>query len=89
MKVKELIEQLSKFDSETEVLGMCTDPTDYTYKVPIESIIFDSPFDENGYSGVDGSEITDSYSELFDEDEESGEDVYIGPKVVLINLGDV
>ena len=25
MKVKELIEELSKFDPETEVLGMCTD----------------------------------------------------------------
>ena len=39
MTVKQLIEQLSKFDSETQVIGMCTDPTDYTYKVPIESKI--------------------------------------------------
>ena len=38
MKVKDLIEQLSKFDPETEVLGMCTDPSDYTYKVSIKSI---------------------------------------------------
>ena len=83
MKVKELIEQLSKFDSETEVLGMCTDPTDYTYKVPIESIIFDSPFDENGYSGVDGSEMDDDVDYWDDNDD------YVGPKVVLINLGDV
>ena len=44
MKVKDLIQKLSKFDSETEVLGMCTDPTDYTYKVPIESIIFDNSY---------------------------------------------
>lgn len=73
MKVKDLIEQLSKFDPETEVLGMCTDPTDYTYKVSIKSIEFDSPYDENGYSGVDGSEIDDNIVE----------------NVVLLNLGDV
>jgi hypothetical protein len=34
MKIKELIEELSKFNPETEVLGMCTDPTNYTYKLP-------------------------------------------------------
>ena len=87
MKVKELIEQLSKFDSETEVLGMCTDPTDYTYKVPIKSIIFDNPYDSNGYSGIDGSEV--DWVECYDEDEETGEEIYIGKNVVIINLGDV
>ena len=87
MKVKELIEQLSKFDSETEVLGMCTDPTDYTYKVPIKSIKFDTPFDDNGYSGVDGSEL--DWDVHYNEDEDLDEPEYIGPKVVLINLGDV
>jgi len=76
MTVKDLIEELSKFDPETEVLGMCTDPTDYTYKVPIQSIEWNDPYDSNGYSGVDGSEM-------------DGEDSYIVRKVVLLNLGDV
>jgi hypothetical protein len=87
MKVKDLIEQLSKFDLETEVLGMCTDPTDYTYKVKIKSIILDDPYDSNGYSGVDGSEV--SWVECYEEDEETGDETYIGTKVVLLNLGDV
>jgi len=87
MTVKDLIEQLSKFDPETEVLGMCTDPTEYTYKVPIESIMLDDPYDSNGYSGIDGSEV--NWVECYTEDEETEEETYIGPKVVLINLGDV
>jgi hypothetical protein len=76
MNIKDLIEQLSRFNPETEVLGMCTDPTNYTYKVPIQSIEWNNPYDSNGYSGVDGSEM---------DDEES----YIVRKVVLLNLGDV
>jgi len=87
MKVKDLIEHLSKFDLETEVLGMCTDPTNFTYKVPIESITLDDPYDSNGYSGVDGSEM--DWGECYDEDEETGEETYIGSKVVLLDLGDV
>jgi hypothetical protein len=87
MKVKDLIQELSKFDPETEVLGMCTDPTDFTYKVPIKSIILDDPYDSNGYSGIDGSEV--DWIECYNEDEETGEETYIGPKVVLLNLGDV
>lgn len=87
MKVKDLIQELIKFDPETEVLGMCTDPTDYTYKVPIKKITLDNPFDSNGYSGVDGSEV--EWVECYDEDEETGEELYIGPKVVLLDLGDV
>jgi hypothetical protein len=87
MKVKDLIQELIKFDPETEVLGMCTDPSDYTYKVPIKTIILDNPYDEGGYSGVDGSEV--DWVECYDEDEETGEEFYIGPKVVLLNLGDV
>lgn len=79
MTVKQLIEQLSSFNPETEVLGMFTDPTDYTFKTSIKSIEFDSPYDENGYSGVDDSEIEDDH---YDDEGE-----YIGPKVVLINLG--
>ena len=86
MTVKQLIEELSKFNPETEVLGMCTDPTDYTYKVPIDSIELDSPYDTNGYSGIDGSYIdelsVDDYEVLYDEDDE-----YVGPKVVILNLG--
>lgn len=74
MTIKELIEQLSKFDPNTEVLGSCTDPTDFIYKVPIQSIKFDDPFDSNGYSGIDGTEIWDVEAE---------------DKVVIINLGNV
>ena len=87
MKIKELIEELSKFDPETEVLGMCTDPTDFTYKVPIKSIDFGDPYDSNGYSGIDGSEL--DWDKHYYEDETMGEPEYVGPKVVLLNLGDV
>ena len=83
MTVKQLIEQLQQFDSETLVLGTCTDPSDFNYKSPIKSIFLDSPFDSNGYSGVDGSEI-DDYDELYDDEGE-----FIGEKVLLIDLGDV
>ena len=76
MNIKDLIQELSRFNPETEVLGMCTDPSNYTYKVPIQSIEWNDPYDSNGYSGVDGSEMDDKES-------------YIGRKVVLINLGDV
>lgn len=82
MKVKDLIEQLSKFDPETEVLGMCTDPTDYTYKSDIKSIYLGSPFDSNGHSSIDNSE--DDFDTLYDDEGE-----YIGKKVLLIDLGDV
>lgn len=36
MTVKELIEQLQKFNPETEVMIEVTDPTDFTYQNPIE-----------------------------------------------------
>jgi hypothetical protein len=29
------------------------------------------------------------WDECYEEDEETGEETYIGPKVVIINLGDV
>ncbi len=74
MNVKELIEQLSQYDPETEVMGMVTDPTDWTYKVDIESIEFDSPHDDGSVDNDDND---------YDEDDE-----YVGKKVVLINLGD-
>lgn len=80
MKVKELIEQLSKFNPETEVLGSVIDHTDFTYKVPI-TVLLDSPFDSNGYSGVDGSEMED---DSWDDDGN-----FIGNEVVIINLGNV
>jgi hypothetical protein len=82
MTVQELIQELSKFDPETPVIGMCTDPTDYTYKVPIESVEFDNPYDSNGFSGINSQEDDDR--DYFDDDHN-----YIGPKVVIINLGDV
>jgi hypothetical protein len=84
MTVKELIEQLKQFDLETPVIGMCTDPTGYTYKVPISEVVSDSPYDSNGYSGVDGSEM-DKDVKYWDHDI----DEYIGPEVVLIDLGTV
>lgn len=88
MTVQQLIEQLSEFDSNTEILGMCTDPSGYTYKVPIQSIEFDNPYDDNGYSGIDGLEM-DDWGDCYIEDEEAGVITYIGPKVILINIGDV
>ena len=87
MIVKELIEQLSKFDPQTQVLCQSTDPSDFTYKSPIKSISLDTPFDDSGYSGVDDSEM--EWDECYKDDEETGEEIYIGPKVVIINLGDV
>lgn len=87
MTVKELIDQLNTFDPQTQVLCQSTDPTDFTYKSPIKSISLDTPFDDSGYSGVDNSEM--EWDECYEEDEETGEETYIGPKVVIINLGDV
>ena len=80
MKVKDLIKILSEYDSEMEVLGTCTDPSDYTYVVEIE-VGEGSPYDSNGYSGIDGSEdVEANYDET---------NTYIGPRVILIYLGDV
>jgi hypothetical protein len=87
MKIKELIEELSKFNPETEVLGMCTDPTGFNDTSPIKSINFGDPYDSNGYSGIDSSEM--NWSECYDEDEDTGEEIYIGTPVILLDLGDV
>ena len=38
MTVQQLIDQLSKFDPQTPVIGSTTDPTDYTFKVSIVSV---------------------------------------------------
>ena len=85
MKVKELIEQLSKFDPETEVLGQVTDHTDYTYTLPIQDMDLDSPYDSNGIHGVDGSDLDDVDSDDFWNEN----DDYVGPKVVVIEFGDI
>ena len=87
MIVQDLINQLSSFDPETPILCQSTDPSDYTYKTPIKSIELGNPFDDNGFSGLDDSEM--DWEECYEEDEETGEDFYIGPKVVIINLGTV
>ena len=84
MTVKQLIEQLNQFDPETQVLGMCIDTSDYVCKKPIETIYLGNPFDSNGFSGVDNTEIDDMDDSLFDDEGE-----YIGKKVLLIDLGDV
>lgn len=76
MNVKELISILSQYDPETEVMGMVTDPTDWTYKVDIQSVEYDNPLDDG--DGDDGDIDDDTFNE-------DGE--YVGPKVVLINLG--
>jgi hypothetical protein len=80
MTVKQLIEKLQEFDPETVVVGTCTDPTDFTYINTIESVELGDPIDSNG----------NSYFEDEDEDKDYDEEYnYIGPKVVLINIGDV
>jgi hypothetical protein len=79
MTVQELIEKLKTFNPETKVICSVTDPTDYTYKVSVDDIRLDSPFDSNGFSGVDGSEMED---DLWDD-----EGNYIGEEVVTIDLG--
>ena len=87
MTVKELIEQLNKLHPESEVLGVCTDPTGYTYKNQIQDIEIGNPFDSNGYSGIDDEEL--DWDEHYIETEETDEPIYIGPLVVLINIGRV
>lgn len=82
MIVQELIDQLSKFDPQTPVIGSTTDPTDYTYKVSIVSIELDNPYDENGFSDVIEWGDNESEDDLYDNNGE-----YIGPKVVIIDLG--
>jgi hypothetical protein len=79
MTVQELIEKLKTFNPETKVVCSFIDPTDYIYKVSVGDIRLDSPYDENGFSGVDGSEMED---DLFDDDGN-----YIGEEVVTIDLG--
>ena len=73
MTVKELINHLQQFDSETKVMFSHLDDTDFLYKV-----------DLNKEDVVLGDVVSDHYdedNELFDD-----EDNYIGPEVVLFNL---
>lgn len=84
MTVQELINKLQQFDSETEVVCSVMDH-DYGYKVPIKKIELGDPYDESGYSAIDNSEM--EWSECYDEDEETGDEIYIGPKCVVIDLG--
>ena len=72
MTIQELIEQLSKFDSQTEVLIECTDPTDYRYTLEPISIELGEP--------VIGDD--EDWDDFHNEENE-----YIGEQVVLINIG--
>lgn len=87
MKLKDFISHLQNFDPELEVVVSVTDPTDYEYKVLIneDSVSVGDPYDTNGYSALTGEESL--WSDDYDEDEETGETVYIGPKVLIIDLG--
>ena len=80
MTVKELIEQLQKFNPDQEVRVEMTDPTDWTYQNPIE---YDLRLGEKDYE-----EYTEDDYEL---DEDGNIDYYNvkeSSKVVIINGGD-
>ena len=53
MKVKELIEQLSKLNPETEMCIKVEDVSGYIGIIPVEedSVYIDTPFDSNGFNG--------------------------------------
>jgi hypothetical protein len=87
MTVKELIDQLGKFDPETQVVCSVMDHTDWGYKLPINEIELGNPYDEGGYSAIDNSEM--DYDTCYNEDEETGEETYVGPKAVVIDLGQI
>lgn len=87
MNVKELIDKLQQFDPETEVVCSIMDHTDFGYKVPIGKIELGDPYDESGYSAIDNSEK--DWDECYYEDDDTEEPVYIGPKCVVIDLGQI
>lgn len=87
MNVKELIDKLQQFDPETEVVCSVMDHTDFGYKVPIQNIELGDPYDEGGYSAIDNSEK--DWDECYYENDDTEEPVYIGPKCVLIDLGQI
>lgn len=84
MTVKELIKKLEQFEPEMAVIGSCIDGSDYRYTMSIKSVELDSPYDDNGYNAIDGSEPED---EIWVETENNL--YYVGPKVVVIDLGTV
>jgi len=73
MTVKELIDHLSKFEQQTEVMFSFTDHTDFLYKVNF--------YEEDVVLGGVLSDDYDGDSDFFDD-----EDNYCGPEVVLFTL---
>lgn len=80
MTVQELINKLQQFDSEVEVVCSIMDHTDFGYKLPVQDLELGDPYDEGGYSAIDNSEM--DYDMVYDDN-----DNYIGPKCVVIDLG--
>ncbi len=80
MTVQELINKLQQFDPQTEVVCSIMDHTDWGYKLPINEIELGDPYDEGGYSAIDNKEM-DHDTCYNDKDE------YVGPKAVVIDLG--
>jgi hypothetical protein len=80
MTVQELINKLQQFDPQTEVVCSIMDHTDWGYKLPINEIELGNPYDEGGYSAIDNSEM--DYDTCYND-----EDEYVGPKAVVIDLG--
>ena len=78
MKVKELIEQLSKFNPDQEVRVVMTDPTDFMYVNEIDDVELGEK-DYDDYSD-DDFELDEDGDVLYDLVKESS-------KVVIINGG--
>lgn len=79
MLVKELIEQLQKFDPDKEVRVEVTDPTDWTYQNDIE---FDLTLGEKEYDEYDDDD--------YELDEDGNPDLLVvkeSSKIVIINGG--
>ena len=76
MKIKNLIQELSKFDPETEVFTSTTDTSDFnvTLKLEAEDIYME---DE-----IFGDNVVDDFEDQFDEEGE-----YIGKPVLVLHLG--
>ena len=79
MTVKELIEQLQKFNPEQEVRVEMTDPTDWTYQNPIE---YDLRLGEKDYE-----EYTEDDYELDEDGDPDYDRVKESSKVVIIDGG--
>jgi hypothetical protein len=79
MTVKQLIEELKKHNPNMNVLIESRDATDYMCKSSIESVEEGHPYNEDGYSGIDDTEMDEME---FDENDE-----YVGIPVLLINVG--